>query len=118
MSLYDDLKEFIGDTVVTREVEFKGKKKEFHFLELGAGESEDFFLGIEKEKKKIKDDLDKNRGLRSKVLEKILCTKDGKPAITAEEADAIPLKLANTLQEIALDVNGLTQKAQEEAKNA
>ena len=110
MSLITELAEFIGPTVVAREVEFKGNTRTFHFRELQADEAEGIFLGIDADPKK-------NKGLRNRILAATLCDADGKPAITKDEAGKLPNDLANKLQTAALDVNGLSAKAAEEAKN-
>lgn len=109
MSLYDEISEFIGQTFVEREIEFKGKKKPFYFRELSADEAEDFFAKVDKDAKK-------NKGLRNRLLAMIVCGSDGKAALTEEQAGKLPNDLANKLQDASLDVNGLNKAAQDAAK--
>jgi hypothetical protein len=110
MSLITELADFVGPGVITREVEYKGKTRSFHFHELKADEAEALFLGMDTDPKK-------NKGLRNRILAATLCNEDGTPAITKDEAGKLPNDLANKLQTVALEVNGLAAKASEEAKN-
>jgi hypothetical protein len=105
-----DLSEFIGATSIEREVEFKGKKFTFHFRELSADEAETLFLSVDADPKK-------NKGLRNKIISKVLVTETGEPAFKPEEAGKLPNELANILNSIALEINGVGNKAAEEAKN-
>ncbi len=109
MSLYDELSEFIGQTFVEREIEFKGKTKKFYLRELSADEAEEFFAKVDKDAKK-------NKGLRNRLLAMIVCGTDGKPALTEAEAGKLPNDLANKLQDAALEANGLNKTAQDAAK--
>lgn len=110
MSLYDELSEFIGQTFVEREIEFKGKKKLFYFREMSADEAEDFFGKVDAKDQK------KNKGLRNRLLAAIVCDGEGKSALTDEQAGKLPNDLANKLQDASLEVNGLNKAAQDAAK--
>lgn len=105
-----DLSDFIDTTPIAREVEFKGKTKTFHFRELGADEAETLFLGVDADPKK-------NKGIRNRIISKIVVTENGEMAFKPEEAGKIPNQLANELNRIALEVNGVGEKATEEEKN-
>jgi hypothetical protein len=110
MSIFDDLSDFIGKTHQPRNIDFKGNTKEFFFRELTADEAEDFFGSIDTK------DPKKNKGLRNRILAKVVCNKDGDPLMTEKEAGKLPNDLANRLQAAALEVNGLAPTSQEEAK--
>jgi hypothetical protein len=105
-----DLSDFIDTAPIAREVEFKGKKKTFHFRELGADEAEGLFLGVDADPKK-------NKGLRNRIISKIVVTEGGELAFKPEEAGKLPNELANLLNSIALELNGVGKAAAEEAKN-
>lgn len=105
-----DLSDFIGTTVVEREVEFKGKKRTFYFRELSADEAEAIFLNADADPKK-------NKGLRNKIISKVVVNENGEQAFKPEEAGKLPNDLSNALNTIALDVNGMGKKAEDEAKN-
>jgi hypothetical protein len=109
MSLID-LSDFLGPSVVAQEVTHKGKTRTFHFKELSADEVESLFIGVDSDPKK-------NKGLRNRILAKTVCTEAGELAYSEAETGALPNDLANKLQSAALDVNGLSAKAAEEAKN-
>jgi hypothetical protein len=109
MSLFDELSEFIGESHVAREITFKNKTRTFHFRELNAGEAEDFFAAVDKDPKK-------NKGLRNRLLAKVVCDEKGGDALTEKEAAKLPNDLANKLQDAALEVNGMNQKGQDDAK--
>lgn len=96
-----DINDFIGSQIVSKEIQYKGKSREFKFLELTAGQAEDLFLGIDAEEK---------RGLRAKVIVAIVCDDAGNPAFTTEEANKLPNALATRLQEAALEINGVGQE--------
>jgi hypothetical protein len=105
-----DLKEFIGEVIVSRDIEHKGKKQTFYFAEISSEEAEDLFLGISKTDEK------KNRGLRSKIIASCVRDKEGAKAFTIEEANKLPLWLVAKLQDACLEVNGLTNEQKEETK--
>lgn len=109
MSIFADLKDFIGSTVTARDVEYKGNTRSFNFRELTAAEAETLFLGVDSDPKK-------NKGLRNRVISKIVVDAEGNPALTESEAGALPNELANAIQKIALEVNGIGG-SKEEAKN-
>jgi hypothetical protein len=98
-----DLKEFVGETIVAREVERKDRKHTFYFAEISAEEAEDLFLGVSQ------TDAKKNKGLRARIISAVVRDEKGGKAFTEKEANALPLWLANKLQEIALEVNALTE---------
>jgi hypothetical protein len=106
-----DLTDFIGSTFVERDIEFKGKTKKFHYRELSADEAESLFLGVDADPKK-------NKGLRNKILSQVIVTEAGEKALKPEEAGKLPNELANILNAIALEINGVGKKAEDEAKNA
>jgi hypothetical protein len=106
----DDLAEFIGTTYVDRDIEFKGRTHKFYFRLLMADEAEEFFSNIDKDPKK-------NRGLRNRLLSKIICDDKGGLTLKPEEAGKLPNELANKLQDAALEVNGLNKAGQDAAKN-
>jgi len=105
-----DLTDFIGETVTKREVTFKGKTREFHFRELSSDEAESLFLNVDSDPKK-------NKGLRNRIISKVLVTESGEAAFTEKEAGKLPNELANQLNSVALEINGVGKKAEEEAKN-
>jgi hypothetical protein len=105
-----DLTGFVDTTPIEREVTYKGKTKVFHFRELGADEAETLFLGVDSDPKK-------NKGLRNKIISQIVVTENGEKAFKVEDAGKLPNELANALNAVALEVNGVGKKAEEEAKN-
>lgn len=109
MNLLEDLSDFIGSPIVTRDVEFKGKTRTFNFRELSAGEAEGLFLGIDADPKK-------NAGLRNRILQMALCDAAGAAVITEKDAAKLPNELANKLQAIVLEVNGIGKTAEGDAK--
>lgn len=109
MSIFAELSDFIGTSVVPRDVEHKGKKRTFHFRELSEDESEKLFSGVKAD--------GVNKGLRKRIIAASVCTETGEPALSVEEAGKLPNTLANSLQAIALEINGFTAQAAEEAKN-
>ena len=106
-----DLTEFLGDTIVNREVSYKGKTKTFRFRELTADEAEGIFLSVDADPKK-------NKGLRNRIVSKVVVDADGNQAFKEADVGKLPNELANELQKIALEVNGIGDKAEQEAKNA
>lgn len=106
-----DLTEFLGTPIVPRDVPYKGKTRTFHFLELCADDAEGVFLNAESDPKK-------NKGLRNKIIAKVVCDESGAAAMTPTEAGKLPNELSNALVSIALEINGLGKKADDEAKNA
>jgi hypothetical protein len=110
MSLYDELSEAIGEMRVEREVMIGKTVKKVWFRELSADDAEEFFGKVDKDPKK-------NKGLRNRLLSKIVCAADGSPALSEAEAGRLSNQAANALQKIALEVNGLGESAQETAKN-
>lgn len=112
MSLYDDLKDFIGPTFVSKDIEFKGNTRTFYFRDLVADEAEDFFAKVDTK------DGKKNKGLRNRLIAMILCDAKGNVALSEAEAGKLPNGLANKLQDAALEVNGLNKTAEDAAKNA
>ena len=106
-----DLTEFLGDTIVDREVAYKGKTKVFRFRELTADEAEGIFLSVDSDPKK-------NKGLRNRIVAKVVVDADGNQAFKEADVGKLPNELANELQKIALEVNGIGEKAEQEAKNA
>lgn len=106
-----DLSDFIGETIVEREVTYKGKTKTFRFRELTADEAEGIFLGVDTDPKK-------NKGLRNKIVAKVVVDTDGNQALKEADVGKLPNGFANELQRIALEVNGIGEKAEGEAKNA
>lgn len=105
-----DLSDFIDTAPTQREITYKGKKKTFYFRELGADEAEALFLGVDSDPKK-------NKGLRNKIIAQIVVTESGEKAFKVEDAGKLPNELANALNAVALEVNGVGNKAAEEAKN-
>lgn len=105
-----DLKEFIGETIVARDIEHKGKTRTFHFAEISSEEAEELFIGVSKTDEK------KNKGLRAKIIASVVRDEKGAKAFTVEEANKLPLWLVTRLQEEALDVNGLNEQKKDEAK--
>lgn len=106
-----DLSDFLGETIVEREVTYKGKTKTFRFRELTADEAEGIFLGVDPDPKK-------NKGLRNKIVAKVVIDTDGNQAFKEADVGKLPNGFANELQRIALEVNGIGEKAEGEAKNA
>ncbi len=92
-----------GDIKVERQVSVEGGEPvTFVFRKLGAGEAESLFEGVKKD--------GRNKGLRNRVIAAIVSAKspDGEEIpCTAEDAKQITNELANELQTIALEVNGL-----------
>lgn len=111
MSILNELQDFIGETIVAREIEHKGNSRTFHFRELTAHDTEELFLNPA-----VKNST--NKGLRAKIIAKIVCRPDGSAMFTKEEADTLPNSLATNLQEVCIDINGLNQKDEEAEKNA
>lgn len=110
MSFLDSIADFIGSTITEREVEYKGKTRTFRFRELQADEAEKIFLNVHK-------DPAKNLGVRNRLLAATLVNADGTQACTAADIGKLPNELVSALQNIALDVNGLGAKAEDEGKN-
>lgn len=106
-ALFADL---IGNPVVERDVKYRGKSKAYHFRELLAGEAEDLFIDVG-------DDAKAKRGLRSHIIAACVCDANGAAVITSDEAGKLPNSLATALQAVCLEVNGMTDEAQAEAKN-
>ena len=98
-----DLKDFIGETIVARDVERKGKTHTFHFAEISAEEAEELFIGVSQ------TDQKKNKGLRARIIATIVRNEDGSRAFKESEANKLPLWLAQKLQELSLEVNALTE---------
>lgn len=109
MSLFEELSDFIGSTFQARDIEFKGKTKKFFFRELSADQAEELFGSVS-------DDPKKNKGLRNRVLARIVVDEHGNDTLSEKEAGKLPNDLANKLQAAALEVNGVGQKADEAAK--
>jgi hypothetical protein len=109
MSLYDELSEAIGEMRIEREVTIGKTVKKLWFRQLSADDAEEFFGKVDKDPKK-------NKGLRNRLLAKIVCAADGSPALTEAEAGKLSNQAANALQRIALEVNGISDTAQDEAK--
>ncbi len=113
-----DVKDFIGEGFVSCVVINPQTKKErtFKIVELDAGIAEKLFIGFSK------DNQQKNKGLRSKIVaEGVLNDAGDEKAFTFDEAQKLPLWLANALQDHIFQVNGLTEKtpdAEAEEKNA
>jgi hypothetical protein len=105
-----DLSDFLGPSLVARDIEYKGKTKTFHFRELSADAVEKLFLGLDSDPKK-------NKGLRNRIISQGVATADGEAAFTENEAGQLPNELANLLQAASFDVNGLGKKGAEDAKN-
>lgn len=105
-----DLTDFIGPSIVARDIEYKGKTKTFHFRELSADSVEKLFIGLDADPKK-------NKGLRNRIIAQGVATEDGENAFTEAEAGALPNELANLLQAASFDVNGLGKKGSDESKN-
>jgi hypothetical protein len=110
MSLFEELAEFIGPTHQKKSITHKGSSRDFYFRELSADVAEELFGAVDKDPKK-------NKGLRNRILAKIVCNEDGSDALTEKEAGRLPIDLANKLQTAALEVNGLGAAAEEAAKN-
>jgi hypothetical protein len=111
MSLFEQLNELMGPNHVARTVTVGGKETTVYFRQLTADAAEEFFAQVDKDPKK-------NKGLRNKIIAKVVCDENGADSISEKEAGKLPNQVANELQKVALDVNGLSAKAQEEAKNA
>ena len=105
-----DLTGFVDLTPIARDVTYKGNTKTFYFRELGADEAETLFLGVDSDPKK-------NKGLRNKIISQIVVTESGEKALKPEEAGKLPNELANALNAVALEINGVGNKAAEQAKN-
>lgn len=108
MSIFAQLEHYCGGSVIPRELTYKGKTETFYFRDLGADEAEDFFSQFDAEKK--------TKHLRSKIIAKILCTKDGGDAITEAEAGKLATAFATDLQAVCFEVNGIGDKAEADAK--
>jgi hypothetical protein len=106
-----DLADFAGPAVVTRDVEFRGKSKKYHFRDLPQADIEKLFL------KGPKDPDEGNKGLRARIIAAVLTDELGNPVMTADEAGQINSQLSKVLAAIAMDVNGLSDDSKEEAGN-
>jgi hypothetical protein len=107
-----DLADFAGPAIVTREVTFRGKKKNYQFRDLPQADIEKLFL------KAPNATDDGGKGLRARVLAAVMADEQGNPVMTAEEAGQINNQLAKVLAVVAFDVNGLSPESKEEAGNA
>jgi hypothetical protein len=105
-----DLTDFLGPNIVTRDIEYKGKTKTFHFRELSADAVENLFIGLDADPKK-------NKGLRNRIIAQGIVTEAAEVAFTEAEAGKLPNELANLLQAASFEVNGLGKKAEDDAKN-
>jgi len=116
----DELQEFIGPPIISREIEHRDRKRTFYFRELGTNESEAFLETIlpkrEKNGKAIPGALPPKHA-NARIIAKIVCKENGDPLFTEEEAGKVPTKLAIALRDASLHINGLTEEAKEEAKN-
>ena len=91
-----------GDVKIERDVCVEGGENvTFVFRKLMAGEAETLFSGVKKD--------GTNKGLRNRVIAAVVSVKseEGEVACTVEDAKNITNELANKLQTIALEVNGL-----------
>lgn len=111
MSFSTQFADLIGNPVVSRSVEYRGKTKPMHFRELSAGEAEDLFLGLSADPKASK-------GLRDRMIAACVCDAEGKPLMDEAEAAKLPNAFSTVLQSICIEVNGLSDTAKAEAKNA
>ena len=103
--------DFLGPQLVTRDVEFNGKKQAFHLRILTGDQSEALF-------NREGDEAKSNKRFRARVIAGVVCDADGANVMTVEEAGTLPNLFQNALVEACLDVNGVSNKAKEEAGNA
>lgn len=98
--------------VVARNITVNGKEETVHVKEISADESAKIFDVFDENQK-----LDKKRskGLRNRVIATCIVNEDGSPIGDEEAAGKIPVRLANKLQKIAMEVNALGQAAVEAA---
>lgn len=98
--------------IATRSITVNGKEETFHIRELSADESASIFDVFDDAQK-----LDKKRakGLRNKIISTCIVDEEGNPIGDATAAGKIPVRLANQLQKIAMEVNGLGPNAVEDA---
>jgi len=106
-----DLADFAGPSIVTREVSFRGKTKNYHFRDLPQADIEKLFL------KAPNATDDGGKGLRARILAAVMTDEQGNSLMTAEEAGQINNQLAKVLAKVAFDVNGLSPDSKEEAGN-
>lgn len=107
MQLLDDLKEFIGPTIIEAEIEYKGKTRIFHFKELSVEQAQNLVGGLRDVKGNI--DPKKEKAFNNKVIASILCGSDGSQ-ITEADAKEVPFALSAKLVQTALEINGLREK--------
>ncbi len=118
MSIFEELADFIGNMRVEREIAYKGQTHAFWFRELSADDALEFFQQFGAEpKKKTKEEEAASKEQRNRILARIVCQEDGSDAMTVKEAGKLPLELANKLNKVCLEVNGLGADAEKEAKN-
>lgn len=107
MKIFEQLQDF--NPIHKREVQFADKTLTFYFREQSADEAENFSQSITGDKKK-------DKGARNRYLAAVVCEEDGTLG-TAADFGKLPNGLANALQEIAMEINGLGEKAKADAKN-
>lgn len=106
MNLRTELADFLGPEIVSRDITYRGKTRTFYFRVLGGDDAEKTFApGKEK------------TGFRSRVIAAVLCHEDGLDAFTRDEAGSLPNAFQNELIGVAFELNGIGQKAKEEAGN-
>lgn len=89
MSFRTDIADFLGPEIIARDVEYKGKTRTFHFKDIGGDDAEKLFATRLGDKSK--------GGFRSRVIAKVVCLDDGRPAFTLEEAASLPNEFQNVL---------------------
>lgn len=107
MKIFDQLTDF--NPIHKRDVEFGGKTLTFYFREQSADEAESFAQSVTGDKKK-------DKGTRNRYLAMTVVDEDGAKG-TPEDFGKLPNALANELQKVAMEVNGLGEDAKEKAKN-
>lgn len=117
MGFLDRVTPRLGPKFIQRDVPTDGGENiPLLFRKLGAAEAEKLFLGISK------DNPSKNRGLRDKLIAASVFHPgdEGEDPIpcSVKEAEELPNDFANALQDIALEINGITPGEEKKGSEA
>lgn len=109
MKLFDQLEKF--NPIHARTLDYQGETLTFHIREMSADETESLFMNVATGKQAN----EKNKGLRNRILAMCVVDEDGTRA-DAKLFGKLPNEIANKLQALAFEVNGIGQDAKKETE--
>lgn len=111
-NLLDHLSRYNGSRVATVTVEHDGQEFTVHMRVLSSGVA---MRVLDARGNNGKADPEKAKKMRDKFLASVLTNEEGTLKMTEAETTLIEVGLANKLEKLAIEVNGLNQKAAEDA---